>query len=223
MLTIENLTVAYKKEEAVLKNLSLSMKTGKIHGLVGLNGSGKTTLLNTIYGFIVPTTGQITYNGQPLKRKDLAYLEAENYFYPYMTGHEYLSLFPEGNTPFNTDRWQHLFALPLKEITENYSTGMRKKLALLATIKQDKPILILDEPYNGLDLEGSFHLTTLLEHLQNQEKTILITSHIYESLTTTCTYIHYLSNATIKQTYSKETFQTLKQHLQNDIKTQTNP
>jgi ABC-2 type transport system ATP-binding protein len=217
MLTIENLTVAYKKEAPVLKDLALSMETSQIHGLAGLNGSGKTTLLNTLYGYTVPATGQCLYNGLPLKRRDIAYLEAENYFYPYMTAREYLSLFPEGETPFNVARWQQLFALPPDEITENYSTGMRKKLAILAVLKQDKPIIILDEPFNGLDLEGSFLLTTLLQELQAQGKTLLITSHIYESLTTCCHYIHHLAQGKIQNSYPKSNFQTLKELLQQAI------
>ncbi|MDR1624826.1 MAG: ATP-binding cassette domain-containing protein [Tannerellaceae bacterium] len=220
MLTIENLTVCYKKQEPVLKGLNLSMETGKVHGFAGLNGAGKTTLLSAIYGFIAPTAGQIAYNNQPLKRRDIAYLEAENYFYPYMTGGEYLSLFPEGKAVFDIERWQQLFALPPDEITENYSTGMRKKLALLAVLKQDKPILILDEPFNGLDLESSFLLTTILEQLQSKGTTLIITSHIYESLTGCCNHIHYLSDGIIKHSYPKEAFHTLKEQLQNAIEQQ---
>lgn len=92
MLTIRNLQVEYKKEFPVLKGIDLSMESGKIHGLVGLNGAGKTTLLNTLYSFIRPSAGSVSYNDRSLKRQDIAYLEAENYFYPYMTGREYLDL-----------------------------------------------------------------------------------------------------------------------------------
>jgi ABC-2 type transport system ATP-binding protein len=220
MLTIENLQVCYTREAPVLKGVHLSMETGKVHGFVGLNGSGKTTLLNTIYGFIAPQAGVISYKGHPLHRSNIAYLEAEPYFYPYMTGREYLSLFPEGKAVFNTEGWQQLFALPLDEITENYSTGMRKKLALLAVLKPDKPVLILDEPFNGLDLESSHLLLLILKQLQNKGKTILITSHIYESLTGCCHYIHYLTGGLINQSYPKETFHTLKEQLQSIIEQQ---
>lgn len=72
-----------------------------------------------------------------------------------MTGREYLDLFPAGTNGFKTDNWQQLFHIPLDDITENYSTGMGKKLALLAVLKQDKPIVVLDEPFNGLDLESA--------------------------------------------------------------------
>ena len=183
MLTIRNLQVEYKKEFPVLKGIDLSMESGKIHGLVGLNGVGKTTLLNTLYSFIRPSAGSVSYNDRSLKRQDIAYLEAENYFYPYMTGREYLDLFPAGTNGFKTDNWQQLFHIPLDDITENYSTGMRKKLALLAVLKLDKPIVVLDEPFNGLDLESAHILTLILQQLRKGGKTVLVTSHVFETLT----------------------------------------
>lgn len=222
MLTIDNVWVCYKKEVDILKGITLSLDIGKIHGLVGLNGSGKTTLLNTLYRFISPQKGEILFNGQRLERRDIAYLEAENYFYPYMTGREYLNLFPTGaHASFDMDKWQQLFSLPLDDITESYSTGMRKKLALLAVLKTDKPILILDEPFNGLDLESTHLLTMILEQLQQKGKIVIITSHIYESLTECCDYIHYLAEGIIAHSYPQETFPQLKQELQNTIESQS--
>ena len=88
MLTIRNLQVEYKKEFPVLKGIDLSMESGKIHGLVGLNGAGKTTLLNTLYSFIRPSAGSVSYNDRSLKRLDIAYLEAENYFLYFYTNLE---------------------------------------------------------------------------------------------------------------------------------------
>ena len=199
MLTIRNLQVEYKKEFPVLKGIDLSMESGKIHGLVGLNGAGKTTLLNTLYSFIRPSAGSVSYNDRSLKRLDIAYLEAENYFYPYMTGREYLDLFPAGKNGFKTDNWQQLFHIPLDDITENYSTGMRKKLALLAILKLDKPIVVLDEPFN---------------------KTVLVTSHVFETLTSCCDYIHHIDHGTIDHSYSKDQFEMLQKRLYSTIEDQ---
>lgn len=217
MFTIENLTVSYRKDKQVLNGLSLSLETGLIHGLAGLNGEGKTTLLNAIYRFIRPDSGTILFNGQPLTRREVAYLEAENYFYPYITGREYLSLFAGGKTAFPLDDWQKLFSLPLDELIDTYSTGMRKRLALLAVIKQDKPLLILDEPFNGLDLEASHLLLLILDRLLRRQKTVLITSHLYESLTNCCDYIHYLSGGLIRLSCDRERFPLLKEELQSRI------
>lgn len=220
MLTIKDLHMSYSKKTEVLKGLSLSMEEGEIHGLAGLNGSGKTTLLNSLYGFIRPDRGIVLLGDYPLQRKDIAYLEAENYFYTYMTGREYLNLFPS-NDGFGIDGWQQLFSLPFDDITESYSTGMRKKLALLAVLKQDKPVMILDEPFNGLDLESTHLLDMILAKLRGKGKTILITSHIYESLTSCCSYIHYLADGIIARSYKKEEFPLLQEELRATIEKQS--
>ena len=217
MLTIRNLQVEYKKESPVLKGINLSMEPGKIHGLVDLNGAGKTTLLNTLYAFIRPSEGSVLYKDTALKRKDIAYLEAENYFYPYMTGREYLNLFPAGKNGFDTESWQQLFHIPLDDITENYSTGMRKKLALLAVLKPDKPILILDEPFNGLDLESAHILTLILQQLREGGKTVLVSSHVFETLTSSCDQIHHIDHGIIDHSYSKEQYGMLQKLLYSTI------
>lgn len=222
MLTIENVKAGYGPDKEILKGINLSLETGKIHGLVGLNGAGKTTLLNTLYSFIRPETGTFSFNGNPLQRKDIGYLEAENYFYPYITGYEYLKLFPAGNTNFDPESWQELLRLPLNDVTENYSTGMRKKLALVAVLKTDKPILILDEPFNGLDLESAHILALILIRLRKKGKTILITSHIYESLTGISDFIHYIDNGQIACSYPKEQFEELRRLLQTTISQRAN-
>lgn len=217
MLIIENLRVEYNACNEILKGINLSMEAGKTYGLAGLNGTGKTTLLNTLYSFIQPVAGSILYNESPLRRSKVAYLETESYFYPYMTGKEYLSLFNPDNTEFNLENWQQLFSLPLDDITENYSTGMKKKLALLATLKMDKPILILDEPFNGLDLESAHLLTIIISQLRNKGKIILITSHIYETLTTCCDFIHHIHDGKIERSYSREQFKELEKLLHSTI------
>ncbi|RLD52853.1 MAG: hypothetical protein DRJ05_17045, partial [Bacteroidetes bacterium] len=103
MIIIEKLNVSYGKEKLVLKDLSASLPEGKIHGIVGLNGSGKTTLLNTMFGLMKYSSGTIMYGEIFLNKKDISYLVTENYFYPNITGNEYLSLFK--NVNFDTEKW----------------------------------------------------------------------------------------------------------------------
>ena len=200
MITIKDIDFSYDTKSKVLDSLCLSLTEGKIHGIVGLNGAGKTTLLNAIYGLLRVASGTISREGKNVTKKDMSYLVTENFFYSNITGREYLSLFK--NQKFDPDKWNGLFSLPLDQIIDGYSTGMKKKLALLGILKQDKPIMILDEPFNGLDIETCRIIRSILLRLKDKGKTIIITSHIIETLTNLCDYIHYLEKGTIH--YSKE-------------------
>ena len=215
MLTINQLIVSYG-EKTILEDLSIRFGEAKIHGLVGLNGSGKTTLLNTIYGFKKCVSGSILYDDKPVRRTDMSFLETENYFYPNITGKEYLSLFePAGKD--STDIWNRLFKLPLDRIIDGYSTGMKRKLALMATLIQDKPVIILDEPFNGLDIEASKVLSMVISRLRDKGRTIIVTSHILESLTGICDYIHYLNNCKIQFSRTKDQFGEISAELFSEL------
>jgi len=217
MLTINQLTVSYG-EKIILENLSVDFNTAQVHGLVGLNGSGKTTLLNTIYGFKRSASGIITYNDNPIRRTDMSFLETENHFYTNITGREYLSLFkPFGKE--NDEAWNRLFKLPLDRIIDGYSTGMKRKLALVATLKQDKPIVILDEPFNGLDMEASRVLSMVITKLREKGRTVIVTSHILGSLTDICDFIHYLNDRKIQFSRSKSEFDNIDRELFSDMET----
>src|SRR5665811_1144688 len=165
MISIENLKVNYG-ENTVLKSLNLVIPSASIHGLVGLNGSGKTTLLNSIYGIKEKQAGSISYGSAPIEKNKIAYLESVNYFYPYITGKEYLMMFRTQNVNFNIDNWNELFELPLDKLVEDYSTGMKKKLAFMGVICLNSEILILDEPLNGVDLETVQKIKSLLTKLK---------------------------------------------------------
>ncbi len=204
MITISNLTISYKKDLNVINSLNLSLNESLIHGIVGLNGAGKTTLLNSLYGLKKPDEGIIQFYNKKLNKKEVSYLVTENFFYSNITGREYLSLFK--NKAFEIDKWNKLFSLPLDSVVDGYSTGMKKKLALLGILKQDKPLMILDEPFNGLDIETCRIIRMVLLRLKEKNKTIIITSHIIETLTNLCDYIHYLDKGEIKYSKDKEGF-----------------
>ena len=200
MISIENLIVSYDKGKSVIDSLNLMISEKTINGIVGLNGAGKTTLLNAIFGLKSIESGAIKCNEIKINKKDVSYLVSENYFYSNITGREYLSLF--NNPTFDDENWNKLFLLPLDVIIDNYSSGMKKKLALVGILKQDKPIMILDEPFNGMDIEACRITRQILLKLKDRGKTIIITSHIIETLTNLCDYIHFLEKGKIK--FSKE-------------------
>ncbi|MEP2025962.1 MAG: ATP-binding cassette domain-containing protein [Reichenbachiella sp.] len=219
MISINKLTISYGSDANVLNQLQLNLETNKIHGLVGLNGAGKTSLLNALHGLIKPKSGSFKFQTEALTKKQIAYLPTENYFYPNITGREYLELFP--NKIFNISDWNEIFQLPLDQVIDDYSTGMKKKLAIFGVLKLDKPFLILDEPFNGLDLESGRVLHSILLTLRKKNKTILITSHILNSLFDLCDYIHYLEAGVIKESTSKEHFHSFQNNLYDKIRNKT--
>lgn len=215
MITINNLDISYIKDQKVIDSLNLSLFENTIHGIVGLNGAGKTTLLNAIYGLKKIDSGEILNNDLKISKKQLAYLVTENFFYSNITGREYLNLFK--NKLFSDDKWNELFLLPLDQIIDNYSSGMKKKLALLTILKQDKSIMILDEPFNGIDIETCRIVRSILLRLKDKGKTIIITSHIIETLTNLCDYIHFLEKGKIKFSKDKDGFSEFERDIFESI------
>lgn len=214
MITINNISISYGNEK-IINDLHLELNDNCIHGIVGLNGAGKTTLLNAIFGLKNYDKGEILFKNKKLTKKEISYLPTDNYFYPNITGREYLTLFI--NEFFDTDKWNLLFLLPLDKVIETYSTGMKKKIALFGMLKNDKPVMILDEPFNGLDIETSRIIRSILLKLKEKKKTIIITSHIIETLTNMCDYIHFLENKTIKHKVEKNDFSKFENEIFQSI------
>lgn len=214
MLTIDNLSVSYGTH-TVLSQLDLSLERGGIHGIVGFNGAGKTTLLNAIYGIPVQRDC-IRFDGMPLSRRDIAYLETESFFYSRITGRDYLKLFQACGGGFDFETLCSVFSLPLDHFVDSYSTGMKKKLALTGILSLDRKVLLLDEPFNGLDLESVSVLQLALRKLCAAGKLVVVTSHIIESLSPLCDAIHLLQDGRIYKSYHPVEYPLLADKLRED-------
>jgi len=107
--------------------------------------------------------------------------------------------------------------IPLNEYIEHYSTGMLKKLAFMALLLQKNDIYILDEPFNGVDIQSNIILSAVIQKLKLASKTVLISSHIFSSLQENCDEICVLNNGTIEETVRKEDFNRLGEQLKNEI------
>ena len=92
MISIKDLTFSYNTKP-VLENMTIDFEENVVHGIVGLNGSGKTTFFNVLTGFLEPDKGSITCNGKAIKKQDIAYIDADSFFYPKITAQEFLSVF----------------------------------------------------------------------------------------------------------------------------------
>lgn len=216
MLEIKNLIVSYGTN-TVLRGINLTAEKPAVHGVAGLNGSGKTTLFGAISGYVKPEEGRITFDGREILRVDTGYLMTENYFYSNITGNEYLNIFRQTNDNFSKEKMNELFKIPLDDVIETYSNGMRKKLALLALLKQERRLYLLDEPFNGLDMESCKAVEIVINALKEKGKTVFVSSHILETLTGTCSKIHLLKNGIIHDTFGTGEYDSLKSELFEDF------
>jgi len=217
MINIQNLSFSFSGHK-VLDDITIDFQQNQVYGIVGLNGAGKTTFFNVLSTTLKSQTGQISINGKTITNKDIAYLETVNFFYSRITGNEYLKIFKQTNPGFNLNSLQEFLKLPLDDLIETYSTGMKKKLALLGVLKQDKQLFLLDEPFNGLDLETNKILELIITTLKEKGKTVFVSSHIIDPLLTVCDQIHYLDNGKFTKSFDKNNFHQIEDELFNKIK-----
>ncbi|NLO51684.1 MAG: ABC transporter ATP-binding protein [Bacteroidales bacterium] len=207
MIKIENVSKFYGSHQ-VLKDVNLNFMDGRVYGIVGENGSGKTTLFRCIAG-LEKYHGNITTHFDKLKNH-LGFLMTEPFFFSKITGREYLQLLANARTIKLSDvDERNIFELPLHQYASTYSTGMKKKLALLAILLQPNDCYILDEPYNGVDIQSNILITQIIHRLRELGKTVVISSHIFSTLRDTCDEIHLLHQGRIIQTAGREHFDQL--------------
>lgn len=195
----------------VLHHIDLAVQPGTLHGLVGANGAGKTTLLHCLYGLHADYRGTVRETSGRAIRACTGLLPYEPYFYPRITGREYVEfcLQARGRPVPSLEGWNELLELPLDQYAEDYSAGMKKKLALLALLVQDFRYLVLDEPFNGLDLSANLLLMEVLRRLRQQGTGILLTSHLLGSLTELCDEITVLAEGRVLRHYPATDFARL--------------
>lgn len=174
-------------KERVLKEISHSFETGKIHGIVGFNGSGKTVMFKCICGFLKPDSGYVKVQGKQIGKevdfpKSLGMIIETPGFLPHLSGYVNLKRLAnlqkiigkeevmDAITRVGLDPWS-------KKKVGQYSLGMRERLGIAQAIMENQELLILDEPFNGLDKRGVTDVCRLFEELREQGKTILLAAH----------------------------------------------
>jgi len=211
MIKIENLSKKYGAKK-VLKNINIEFKQGNVYGIVGKNGAGKTTLFRCI-SELEKYDGKISSKFQPIKNY-LGLLQTEPYFFSRITGIEYIRLLSNArDVKLENIKNKNVFDLPLNQYASTYSTGMKKKLALTAVLLQENDIYLLDEPYNGVDIQSNIIITEIINQLKNLNKTILISSHVFSTLKETCDQIHLLDNGEFIKSVNKNKFENLEQEM----------
>ncbi|MDI6618912.1 MAG: ABC transporter ATP-binding protein [Clostridiales bacterium] len=174
-------------EEVVLHGISHDFEEGKIHGIIGNNGSGKTVLLKCICGFLLPDRGRILVNYMQVGRDvdfpdNMGIIIEVPGFLPGLTGIKNLSILASLKNRVTREAISAAIRRvgldpDMKKPVGKYSLGMRQRLGIAQAIMEDPSILILDEPFNGLDKNGVIQMHELIKDLRNQGKTILLSSH----------------------------------------------
>lgn len=211
MIKITDLSKSYGKNE-VLKNISMKFSKGRAYGIVGENGAGKTTLFRCIAG-LENYNGEIVSGSTPLKNH-LGLLLTDPYFFSKITGKEYIRLLCNARSKTKVEiESKNIFDLPLNQYASTYSTGMKKKLAITAILLQENEYFILDEPFNGVDIQSNIILTEIILKLRKLDKIILISSHIFSTLSDTCDEIHLLKKGEKIKSVQKADFKHLEQEM----------
>lgn len=192
MLNIKDVSFSFGNK-SVLHHVSMDFTVGSVTGILGRNGTGKTTLFRVLTNIYKHQSGIFTLNGNLLKSEDIAFMPTDPFFYPYMKGREYLEIVANNEDELqNATKVAQLLELPLDLLVDNYSTGMRKKLAFAAIFSLNKPIVILDEPYNGVDLESNEIILSIIKR-NHHKKIVLVSSHILSTITSTCDQVYLMS------------------------------
>lgn len=213
MIKIKELRKHYGNNE-VLKEINMEISRGKVYGIVGENGAGKTTLFRCIAG-LESYSGEIISDITPLKNH-LGLLMTDPFFFSKITGKEYIRLLCNARNKKNINIEQkNIFDLPLKQYASTYSTGMKKKLAITAILFQENECFILDEPFNGVDIQSNIVLTEIILKLKALNKAVLVSSHIFSTLSDTCDEIHLLRKGKQIKSVQKEDFKLLEQEMKD--------
>ncbi|MGC6767559.1 ABC transporter ATP-binding protein [Enterococcus sp. LJL128] len=213
VLTIEHLTKTYPGGKVAVSNLSLKAEPGDIFGFIGHNGAGKTTTLKSIAGTLHFDQGKIMINGHDIEKepllckKDIAYLPDNPDLYDYLTGVQYLDFIADIFEISSEQRQKRVvkfseklsLADQLNNLIGTYSHGMKQKLAIISAFLHQPKLLIMDEPFVGLDPEAVFHVKQMLQELCRQGSAVFFSTHVLEVAETLCTKIAMIDQGQLKK------------------------
>jgi ABC-2 type transport system ATP-binding protein len=201
-LELENLSKTYRTgwrriERKVVTDISLAIPSGKVFGLLGPNGAGKTTTIKIALGFLRPDSGRVSIFGRKNSaglRERIGFLSEQPYFYPYLTAEQAMDFYGRLFGMKNAVRKERIAKLlelvglsdASKLPLNKFSKGMMQRLGIAQALINNPDLLIVDEPASGLDPIGQVEIRTILKNLNNEGKSILISSHYLSELENVC-------------------------------------
>ena len=217
MLTIEHLTKTYGDKRAV-DDLSLHIAPGEIYGFIGHNGAGKTTTIKSCCGILGFDSGEITIGGVSMKenplvcKSKLAYIPDNPDLYDFMTGIQYLNFVADVFSVPADERQKKIRELAdafeitdaLAEAISSYSHGMKQKLAIISALIHSPKLIIMDEPFVGLDPKASHLLKQLMRKICDDGGAIFFSTHVLEVAEKLCDKIAIIKNGKLIQSGTVE-------------------
>lgn len=201
MIQISNVTLFHQGKQ-LLSDVSATFEAGKIHGIVGQNGSGKTLLLKSVCGYLCPSSGKILIGGKQLYSEiqfppSIGMILESPGFLHYATGYQNLLWLARIRNKIG--REEILYALEqvgleneARKLVGQYSLGMRQRLGIAQAIMERPSLLVLDEPFNGLDEACVNRIYDLFNTLRKDGTTFLLTSHHQEDIATLCDTVSHM-------------------------------
>jgi ABC-2 type transport system ATP-binding protein len=202
MLEIRNLSKRFAGIAAV-DDVSFSVRPGEVTGYLGPNGSGKSTTMKMITGLIEMSEGEIFFQGKPIQddlmayKRRMGYVPEEPYLYNHLSGIEYLTMvaqlrnLPARQSSACIDGLLQLFSLHDDRhlSISGYSKGMRQKVLIIAALMHNPELILLDEPFSGLDVASALVLRSLIQELAARGKVVLFSSHELDTVERVCSHV----------------------------------
>lgn len=222
MLELRNVCKRYSSIVAV-ENVSFHARPGEVTGYLGANGSGKSTTMKMITGLIEMNSGEILFDGKNIQndqmdfKRRMGYVPEEPHLYTHLSGLEYLEMvaqlrnLPHKPAAARIDGLFRLLALHSDRdvAISSYSKGMRQKVLLAAALLHNPDLILLDEPFSGLDVGSALILRQLIQELASRGKVILFSSHELETVQRICSHVVILHHGKIVADDSIERLQAL--------------
>lgn len=235
MLNIQHLTKTYGEKKAV-DDLSLHIQKGEIYGFIGHNGAGKTTTIKACCGILQFDSGEIAIDGvfvrqDPIACKQkLAYLPDNPDLYEYMSGIQFLNFVadifrvPQADRQERIHRYADLFELTgdLAQPISAYSHGMKQKLAIISALIHEPKLVIMDEPFVGLDPKAAHQLKLLMREICDQGGAIFFSTHVLEVAEKLCDKVaiikggHLIKSGTMEEVRGDESLESVFLELEDD-------
>jgi ABC-2 type transport system ATP-binding protein len=222
MLELRNVTKRFPTTTAV-KDVSFVARRGEVTGYLGPNGSGKSTTLKMITGLMEPSEGEILFDGERIERDPMAYRQRLGYvpeeplLYPHLTGAEYLEMagqlrgMPARALADKIDGFLRVLSLYEDRYVpiSSYSKGMRQKVLLAAALLHNPDLILLDEPFSGLDVSSALVLRELIRELSVRGKVVVFSSHELETVERVSSHVVILHKGRVVANDSIDNLRTL--------------